>query len=111
MKLWMSLLFVSLLVVSVAVFPSAGGNATKGKEVYTNHCAMCHGPSGEGKEAIGKMFKVTMAHLGSKEVQAKSDDVLRKDILDGNGKMKPVKLSAQDANDVIAYLRTLGKKS
>ena len=106
MKLWMSLLFVSLLVVSVAVFPSAGG-----KEVYTNHCAMCHGPSGEGKEAIGKMFKVTMAHLGSKEVQAKSDDVLRKDILDGNGKMKPVKLSAQDANDVIAYLRTLGKKS
>jgi cytochrome c len=110
MKLWTGLVFALLLGLSAATFASAGGDATKGKEIYSHHCAMCHGQSGEGKAAIGNMFHVKMVPLGSKEVQAKSDEVLRKDILQGNGKMKAVQLNAQDATDVIAYLRTLPKK-
>jgi cytochrome c1 len=50
-----------------------------------------------------------MKHLGSKEVQAKKDADLKKDIVEGNGKMKPVKLTDEEAANVIAFLRTLKK--
>jgi hypothetical protein len=46
--------------------------------------------------------------LGSKEVQAKSHDELRRDIAEGIGKMKPVKgLSDKDLSDLVAFMRTL----
>jgi hypothetical protein len=53
------------------------------------------------------MLKVTMRPLGSAEVQAKSDDDLKKDITAGNGKMKPQSVSAKQADDLVAFLRTL----
>ncbi len=46
-----------------------------------------------------------------KEVQAKSDADLKKTILEGAGKMKPVKdVDAKSADDIVSYLRTLAKK-
>jgi len=49
--------------------------------------------------------------LGSKEVQARSDDEIRKLLTEGKGKKKPVKgLSNEDMVNVIAYVRTLAKK-
>ena len=52
-----------------------------------------------------------MKPLASKEVQAKSDTDLKKTILEGTGKMKPVKdVDAKNADDIVAYLRTLAKK-
>ena len=51
-----------------------------------------------------------MRHLGSKEVQAKSDAELTKDITAGNGKMKAVAgLSEADVANVVAFVRTLKK--
>jgi len=48
--------------------------------------------------------------LGSKEVQAKTDDQLKKDTTAGIGKMQPVKgLSDTQFPDLIAFLRTLAK--
>src|SRR5271169_2419548 len=80
----------------------------EGKELYTSKCAPCHGPNGEGKAAIAKMFNVTMPALASKEVQAKSDADLKKVILAGKGKMKPVAgVTDKQADDVVAYIRTL----
>ena len=82
--------------------------AAEGKELYTAKCAPCHGATGEGKPAIAKMFSVTQRHLGSKEVQAKSDADLKKIIAEGQGKMKPVTgVTAKQADDVVAYVRTL----
>ena len=46
-----------------------------------------------------------MNALGSKEVQAKKDADLKKDIVEGNGKMKPVKLTDEETANVIAFLR------
>ena len=87
------------------------GDPTGGKLIYTKKCAACHGKQGEGKPAIAKMLKVELRHLGSKEVQAKSDADLRKDTVKGKGKMKPVKgLSDEDVASVIAYLRSLKQK-
>ena len=84
------------------------GDATAGKAVYTKSCASCHGATGEPKAALAKVLKVEMRHLGSKDVLAKSDADLHKDMMEGTGKMKPVKgLSDQDVGNVIAYMRTL----
>ena len=111
MRLWLAIQLVSLAVISPRIVSAQHGDAAAGKAVYTKSCATCHGAGGEGKEAIAKALKVEMRHLGSPEVQAKSDAELRKDVLDGVGKMKPVKgLSDSDLSNTIAYLRTLGKK-
>lgn len=91
--------------------PAAKGDAAAGKALFAKKCAGCHGPSGEGKEALAKMLKTTMRDLGSAEVQAKSDDELAKNITEGTGKMKPVKdASAGDVANVVAFIRTLKKK-
>ena len=102
--------FIVLILVAVPALLAGKGDAAAGKAVFAKQCATCHGAAGEGKEAIAKMLKVTLRHLGSKEVQAKSDADLRKDIGEGNGKMKPAKLAAKELDDVIAHLRTLAKK-
>jgi mono/diheme cytochrome c family protein len=54
---------------------------------------------------------VTLRGLDSKEVQGKSDGALKKDIVEGTGKMKPVKgLSDNQLAEVLAYVRSLAKK-
>jgi mono/diheme cytochrome c family protein len=84
------------------------GDSVAGKAVFTKSCAGCHGAAGEGKESLAKALKVEMHHLGSANVQSKTDEQLRKDITEGVGKMKPVgRLSDQDVSNAIAYMRTL----
>ena len=87
-----------------------GGDAEAGKVLYDKSCAMCHGSDGAPQQAIAKMMKVEISHLGSKKVQAKNDAALAKVITDGSGKMKPMKgLADRDMADLIAYVRTLKK--
>jgi len=101
-----------LLILAIAgmALAAPAGNANNGKTLFASKCASCHGPEGEGKDAIAKMFKVQMKPLGSKEVQSLTDAVLKKDIVEGNGKMKPVKVTDAEAADIIAFVRTLAKK-
>lgn len=85
-------------------------DAAKGAELYAKKCASCHGKQGEGNPAMEKSLKVTIKPLSDKGVQAKSDADLRKDTVEGVGKMKPVKgLSDDDVANVIAHVRTLAK--
>ena len=102
--------FLFAFLIAASGLMAQKGDAAAGKAVYASKCAMCHGAAGEGKEAMAKMLKVEFKHLGSKEVQAKSDADLKKDVDVGTGKMKPVKL-AKDADiaNLIAYMRTLKK--
>jgi cytochrome c2 len=99
---------LSAVIVPLWMSAAEKGDAARGKEVF-KRCAVCHGNSGEGKQAIGKAFGVKMKPLGSKEVQSLDDANLKKGILEGRGKMMPVKLSDQEVADVIAFLRTLKK--
>ena len=57
-------------------------------------------------------MKVTIPDLGSKEVQSKSDKQLEQDISKGSGRMPAVTgLSSEQLADIVAYVRTFGKKS
>jgi mono/diheme cytochrome c family protein len=106
-------LYTAALVLGAASFAWAAppGNAKAGQEVYDHSCKSCHGMHGEGNEALAKMMHATILPLGSKQVQAKSDAQLKKDITEGVGKMPPQKsLSAKQVDDVIAYIRELGKQ-
>jgi cytochrome c len=106
-----SLLILVIPVVLFLAMPSFAADAAVGKDAYMKKCATCHGQAGEGKDAMAKMLKITLAHLGSKEVQARSDAELQKIPLEGKGKMKPVKdLTPEMAADIIAFLRTLATK-
>jgi mono/diheme cytochrome c family protein len=107
-------LYTAALVLGSASLAWAAppGNAKEGKAVYTQSCQGCHGANGEGNVAIAKMMNVTMRPLGSKEIQAKTDAQLKKDIASGIGKMPAQKsLSAKQVDDVIAYVRELGKSA
>jgi len=97
------------LLVAPAVL--AEGNAEAGKAVFDKKCATCHGKEGEGNAKMATMLKVEIRHLGSKEVQEKKDDLLRKESIEGVGKMKPVKgLTEEEITNLMAYLRTLKQK-
>lgn len=94
---------IAVVLLSVCGLTFAG--ATEGKAVYASKCASCHGANGEGKDAIGKMFKVEMKQLGP---QSEAD--IKKSVTAGVGKMKPVAgLTDAQVNDVTAYVKTLGK--
>jgi mono/diheme cytochrome c family protein len=100
-------LFLTTTILALAVTGSALADAAAGKALYATKCKMCHGANGEGNPGIAKALGVTPKPLASKEVQGKSDAALTKDIVEGIGKMKPVKLSDADLKDVIAFVRTL----
>jgi mono/diheme cytochrome c family protein len=101
-----TILIAACSLTTFAGIASAG--AAEGKDVYTAKCQTCHGPNGEGKAAIEKMFNVTMPKLGSSEVQGLSDADLKKVILTGKGKMKPVAgITEKQADDIVAHVRTL----
>jgi len=110
MKSVLVIVLIAGIIGYITPFASAA-DAAAGKAVFAKKCASCHGPNGEGNEKIATLMKVEMRHFDSKEVQSQSDAQLKKDILDGNGKMKPVKdVNDKDADDLVAYLRTLAKK-
>jgi mono/diheme cytochrome c family protein len=99
-------------ITAIAIFlvgaSLAYAGAPEGKALFESKCQACHGPKGEGKDAIAKMFKVTMHPLGSKEIQSMSDADIKKVITEGHGKMKPVTgLDAKQVADVVAFVRTL----
>jgi mono/diheme cytochrome c family protein len=107
----MKSVFLMAVILTFAIYTTsvfAAGDAAAGKTEYAKKCASCHGQAGEGKDAIAKSLKVQLKHLGSKEVQAKSDADLKTISIQGSGKMKPVKdLDEKTADNIVAYVRTL----
>ncbi len=101
----------ALLGTSLAIGAAGAGDATIGKTVYGNKCMICHGADGEGATGYAKALGLEPARISSDKVQKKTDAELKKVILEGSGKMKPVKgLSEIDIDNVIAYVRNFRKK-
>lgn len=98
-----------LLFCTLLIFAADKGDSEKGKELFEQQCKTCHGPSGDGVEAIARVLEVKIPPLSSKEVQSQEDAALKKIVMEGKGKMKSPGLSDAEANDVIAFLRSLKK--
>ncbi len=101
-------ILLPVLMAPLLLFAFLKGDAAEGKKLF-NRCSICHGDSGEGKEAIAKAFGVKMLALSSKEIQSMDDSALKKIMVEGKGKMKPVSLSDPEVENIIAFLRTLKK--
>jgi len=102
-------IFLVLGFAAAAATAAQAADATAGKAAYDKSCKSCHGADGTANAAIAKMMKVDMRNLQSPEVQATSDDELKKAITDGKGKMKAMPAAASSAADIVAYMRTLKK--
>ncbi len=104
----LQLTFAFLLGAAALV---AAPDAKSGQALFLRSCKTCHGAAGEGNAAVAKVMKATIPDLGTKEVQAQTDDQIKKTIAEGKGKMKPVAtVSAKKAGDIVAFVRTLAKK-
>jgi cytochrome c6 len=84
---------------------------TDAPKAYKTNCVLCHAADGSGNSPSGKALKAK--DLASKEVQAKSDEDLTEVITKGKGKMPAfgAKLKSEDIKQLVAYIRTLPKKS
>jgi predicted CXXCH cytochrome family protein len=106
----MRILFTIVTVTCLSEAVASAADAKAGQAVYQKSCQSCHGPDGSANPAIAKMFKVDIQDLKSSEVQAMSDDDIKKIITDGKGKMKPVtSVSGTALDNVVAYVRSLKK--
>ncbi len=106
----MRTLIIAFLTFSQALVAYGAGNPKDGKAVYDRACKNCHGTTGEANPNIAKMMKVEIKNLGSHDVQALSDDELKKIVTDGKGKMPAIHtVTGQAVDDVVAYVRTLKK--
>ncbi|MGZ8366133.1 MAG: c-type cytochrome [Nitrospira sp.] len=90
---------------------TVAGDARVGKELFEKHCVTCHGPRGKGDGL--KIVGAEVADLTSVATQRKLNIDLLKTIHEGRPEkvMPPWKwrFSAQQAKDVLAYVRTLGR--
>lgn len=103
MKKSIAVLTLMLLAVAPAAF------AADGAALYKSKCAMCHGPDGAGQTTMGKNLK--LRDLRSADVQKQTDAELVKWIADGKGKMPAykAKMTADEINAVVTFIRTLKK--
>ncbi len=109
----MRLYFPGLVVLAVAALVLSSqslvaADVEAGKAMFTKKCKTCHGAEGQGNAGMAKVLKVTIKHLGDATVQDNSDEEIKKAILEGFGKMKPVKgVEGADVDNVIAFVRTI----
>jgi cytochrome c553 len=94
-------------ILTLTTVTAWGADSAAGKAAYDLACKKCHGADGTPNASIAKMMKVEMKHLGAKEVQAKSDAELKKETLEGVGKMKGMPAVEKDVANILAFVRTL----
>jgi mono/diheme cytochrome c family protein len=99
-------LFACFLLSAASLFAA---DAAAGKTVFGARCRGCHGADGQGNPAMAKAMNVDLKAFSSDDVQKKSDADLKAAITMGTGKMKPVAIPGADADNVVAYIRTLKK--
>ena len=106
------------------IVPADETSIARGAELYTIHCLMCHGATGQGNGTISAfLVKKKPADLTSELVQSKTDGSLFLTISNGifnpsnslfpdvefSGQMPPLSenLSVRERWDLVNYVRTL----
>jgi len=86
----------------VASMPAAA--APDGKALFGSKCAMCHGQDG-----VAKKMAAGSKSFGDPEFKKSATvESIAKDITAGKEKMKPVKVTDEEAKAIAAYVLTLG---
>jgi mono/diheme cytochrome c family protein len=100
-------LFLFAMLNSAA---AQAGNPAEGQKLFETNCAKCHGPDGSGNTAIGKA--VGAKDLRSAEAKKLTDAEIYTQIDQGKGNMPPfgASLGKAKVDDLVAYVRELGKK-
>ncbi|MGA7909655.1 MAG: c-type cytochrome [Candidatus Sulfotelmatobacter sp.] len=93
-------------LLSLATSPAAAQDAGA---TFKAKCAMCHGADGKGS-AMGQ--KMGVHDFASADVQKETDAQLTETISGGRGKMPAYKDKLKDSEikELVAYIRSLGKK-
>lgn len=95
------------------------GRADRGKRLYTDYCAVCHGPDGQGDGPVARMFGPKPADFTDRAAMAaKQDQDLYFAIFDGGEAIGQSGfmprwgglLQDQEIWDVIAHLRSLARE-
>ena len=96
----------------------AGGDATKGNDLYHQNCAVCHGAGGKGDGPGGAALNPQPRDLTDKAYMSALDDKKLHEAIEKGGQatgksplMPPMGagLSGQQIDDIVAYIRTLAK--
>ena len=88
-----------------------GGNAAYGKKLADVNCVSCHGPGGKGDGPAAAALTPKPADWTSQKVQTEPEGSLFWKISNGRGPMPPWKhLPDKDRWDLVAYVKSLGKK-
>ena len=98
------------LMVCCAIFPTCLQAQNDAASVFKSKCVMCHGADGSGNTPSGKALKAK--DLRTEDTQKKSDADITAVITNGRGKMPPFgqKLKADQIQQLVSYVRQLGKK-
>ena len=112
----------NMVVIRALVFSPAlvfaQGNAQKGKELFTQNCASCHGATGKGDGAAAVALNPKPRNLSDKAYMGKLKDQQLIDIIKKGGAasgksplMPPFGgvLSDADVRNVVAFIRQLSK--
>lgn len=100
--------------LSIVLFATACRSAlaadTDAASLFKSKCVQCHAENGSGNSPSGKALKAK--DLRSPEIQSKSDSELEDVITKGQNKMPAFgqKLKPEQIQQLVGYLRQLGKK-
>jgi cytochrome c6 len=104
-------LLVAMTLLAVCVVSAISlAQTNPGEDHFKAKCASCHGPDGAGKTAVGTALKIR--DLRSDDVQKESDTDLNRIIAKGKNKMPAFdgKLKKEQIEQLVSYIRALGKK-
>ena len=102
----------SVLWCGVPEILAKTGRADKGRAIFMESCQHCHGTKGDGRSELAGYLTPPPANLLDKATQSKTDEELRKIILEGRTGTAMAgfegALDEVGVADVIAYIRSLG---
>ena len=108
-KIFITMVMGLAVIVVGSQLAIAGADHTKGRRIFTQYCAGCHGLEGKGDGYL--LLGPAPANLTRPATKTKSDAALLQTIHEGKPNMPSwkVRLSENESRAVLAYIRTLAK--
>ena len=83
-----------------------------GKQLFSKHCAVCHGKAGAGDGSKAAQLKTAMEDMSQAVVQDQTDGELYYKLAEGRDEMPTFKKKIPDSEElwsIVSYIRTLKK--